>query len=121
MSSLRQSERWDEKTTYDQKARRAEKDLIGGSNATRVAGVFKALADPTRLRIVWLLAHHELCVCDIASTLGMTQSAVSHQLRIMRDMKVVRNRKDGRLVYYCLDDDHIHDLFDRGVEHVMHS
>jgi ArsR family transcriptional regulator len=98
-----------------------ESDLLGGQNAIRLAGVFKALADPTRLRIVSMLAHHELCVCDIAGSLGMTHSAVSHQLRMMRDMRVVKPRKDGRMVYYSLDDDHIHDLFDRGVEHVLHS
>ena len=105
----------------DDRKIRVEEDLLGGPCAKRLAGVFKALADPTRLRIVSLLAHHELCVYDIASTVGISQSAVSHQLRLMRDMRVVKNRKVGRMVYYSLNDDHIHDLFDRGVEHVVHA
>ena len=105
----------------DDRKIRVEEDLLECTYAKRLAGVFKALADPTRLRITSLLAHHELCVYDIASTIGISQSAVSHQLRLMRDMRVVKNRKVGRMVYYCLNDDHIHDLFDRGVEHVVHA
>jgi ArsR family transcriptional regulator len=67
-----------------------------------------------------VLAITDLCVCDLAVTLGMTQSAISHQLRLMRDMRLVRSRKEGRMVYYALDDDHIKDLFTRGLEHIEH-
>ena len=59
-------------------------------------------------------------MCDLAATLGMTQSAVSHQLSLMRDMRVVKSRKEGRMVYYTLDDEHIRDLFQRGLEHIGH-
>lgn len=104
-----------------QKVRRAQKDLLDGLTATRLSAVFKALSDPTRLRIVSLLAHHELCVCDVAAALGMTQSAVSHQLRQMRELRLVRKRRDGRKMYYSLDDEHVHDLYDRGVLHVEHE
>ena len=83
--------------------------------------MFKALADPTRVRIISVLAQTELCVCDLAATLGMSQSAVSHQLRLMRRMRLVKNRKAGRMVYYSLDDEHIDDLFRRGLEHVEHT
>ncbi len=103
------------------KVRRAQKDLLDGLTATRLSAVFKALSDPTRLRIVSLLAHHELCVCDVAAALGMTQSAVSHQLRLMREMRLVRKRPDGRMMYYSLDDEHVHYLYDRGLLHVEHE
>ena len=99
---------------------RAQQALLDGLSATHLADIFKALSDPTRVRIVSILIQTELCVCDLAATLGMTQSAVSHQLRLMRDMRVVRSRKAGRMVYYSLDDEHIRDLFQRGLEHVKH-
>ena len=104
-----------------EKVRRAQYDLLDGLTATRLSAVFKALSDPARLRIVSLLAHHELCVCDVAAALGMTQSAVSHQLRLMREMRLVRKRPDGRMMYYSLDDEHVHDLYDRGLLHVEHE
>ncbi len=101
--------------------RRAEPHLIGGRTAAELARIFQALADPTRLRIVAALSHAALCVGDLAALLGMTASAVSHQLRLMRDQRLVRARKDGRIVYYALDDAHIHDLFHRGLEHLEHA
>ena len=82
---------------------------------------FKALSDPTRLRIVSLLAETELCVCDLATALDMGQSAVSHQLRTLRDMRLVRWRREGRRIFYALDDEHVADLLRRGLEHVGHS
>jgi len=100
---------------------RAESVLLDGLAATRLADTFKALADPTRVRIISILAHTELCVCDLSATLGMSQSAVSHQLRLMRQMRLVKHRKAGRMVYYSLDDDHIKDLFQRGLEHIQHQ
>lgn len=105
----------------EEKVRRAQNDLLDGLTATRLSAVFKAISDPTRLRIVSLLAHHELCVCDVAAALGMSQSAVSHQLRQMREMRLVRKRREGRMMYYSLDDEHVHDLFDRAVLHVEHE
>lgn len=105
----------------EDKVRRAEQSLLDGLAATHLAAIFKALADPTRVRIVSILAQTELCVCDLAATLGMTQSAVSHQLRLMRDMRLVKSRKAGRMVYYTLDDEHIRDLFQRGLEHIEHQ
>jgi ArsR family transcriptional regulator len=95
--------------------------LIDGPTATQLSRTFEALADPTRLRIVSALAHTELCVSDLAALLGMNQSAVSHQLRLMRDRRLVKSRKAGRLVYYALDDDHIHNLFHYGLEHLEHG
>ena len=105
----------------ENKVRQAQEDLLDGLTSTRLSVVFKSLSDPTRLRIISLLAHHELCVCDLAAVLGMTQSAVSHQLRQMRAMRLVRQRRDGRMMYYMLDDEHVHDLYERGVSHVEHE
>ena len=100
--------------------RQAQHSLLDGLSATHLAAMFKALADPTRVRIVSVLAQTELCVCDLAATLGMTQSAISHQLSLMREMRVVTSRKAGRMVYYALHDEHIRDLFQRGREHIEH-
>jgi len=101
--------------------RAAEQNLIDGPTATQLARTFEALADPTRLRIVSALSHAELCVNDLATLVGMTHSAVSHQLRLMRPSRLVKSRKNGREVYYTLDDEHIHDLFHRGLEHLEHE
>lgn len=108
-------------TIIDQaRVKNAHQALLDDLSAAHLAAIFKALADPTRIRIVSVLAETELCVCDLAATLRMSQSAVSHQLRLMRDMRLVKSRKDGRMVYYSLDDEHIHDLFQRGLEHIKH-
>ncbi len=95
--------------------------LLGDAAAVRLAETFKALSDPSRVRIVSLLAQAELCVGDLAATLDMSQSAVSHQLRTLRDLHLVRWRREGRQVYYTLDDDHVSDLFQRGLDHVSHG
>jgi ArsR family transcriptional regulator len=105
----------------EEKVRDAQSSLIDGLTATRLAELFKALSDPSRVRIISALAHTELCVYDLAATLGMSQSAVSHQLRSLRDMHLVRYRKEGRHVFYQLDDEHIRELFQRGLEHVVHD
>jgi len=104
-----------------EEAQNAQADLVDGVTATHLARTFQALADPTRVRIISALARTELCVYDLATLLDITHSAVSHQLRILRDLRLVRSRRAGRLVYYALDDDHIDDLFHRGLEHVEHG
>ena len=85
-----------------------------------LAALFGALGDPTRVRLLAALAAGPLCVCDLAAVLGMTQSAVSHQLRLLRALSLVRARREGKLVWYALDDDHIRDLLAIGREHVGH-
>ncbi len=89
--------------------------------AEQLAQVFRALADPTRVRMVSALVEAELCVGDLAATLGMSVSAVSHQLRLLRELRVVRKRREGKHIYYALADDHVRDLFERGLEHVQHT
>ncbi len=95
--------------------------LVEDSTAELLAETFRALSDPTRIRMVSLLADAELCVCDLAAALGMSQSAVSHQLRTLRDLRLVRRRREGRQIFYALKDDHVADLFRRGLEHVAHG
>jgi ArsR family transcriptional regulator, lead/cadmium/zinc/bismuth-responsive transcriptional repressor len=120
MTRLATADRCSETIIDEDKVKQAQQVLLAGMAATRLSDTFKALADPTRVRIISILVHTELCVCDLAATLDMTQSAVSHQLRLMRDMRLVKSRKDGRMVYYTLDDEHIRDLFRRGLEHIEH-
>lgn len=83
-----------------------------------LAEMFKVLGDPTRIKIVFALSTAELCVCDLANLLGVSQSAVSHSLRTLRQMKLVKYRKDGKIVYYSLDDHHISHLIEDGMRHV---
>lgn len=84
----------------------------------RLAETFKVLGDPTRVRILHALSLQELCVCDIASLLATTKSAISHQLRLLRSLRVVKFRKDGRIVYYSLDDSHVGNLLREGLSHI---
>ncbi len=83
----------------------------------KVADIFKILGDPTRVRILHALSLRELCVCDLSALLGMSQSAVSHQLRLLRSARLVRYRREGKVVYYALADEHIVKLIEMGVEH----
>lgn len=86
-----------------------------------LSNTFKALSDPTRLKIIYILSISPLCVCDIANVIGMTQSAISHQLRILRDLNLVKFKRDGKLVIYSLDDDHVLGLFKQGLDHIRHK
>ena len=86
-----------------------------------MAESFKALADPTRLRILALISEQECSVGDIADHLEVSQSAVSHQLRLLRSLDIVRYRKDGREVYYDLADDHVRDILNRTLEHILYD
>jgi ArsR family transcriptional regulator len=96
------------------------RDILDDRAAAGLAETFQALADPTRVRIISALLDDELRVYDLAGLVGMTQSAVSHQLRLLRGLGLVKFRKEGRNVIYSLDDDHIRDLFQRGLEHYNH-
>lgn len=82
-----------------------------------LAELFKVFGDSTRIRILWALDEAEMCVCDIACLLNMTQSAISHQLRVLKQAKLVRSRKEGKVVYYSLDDEHVRMIFDQGLAH----
>lgn len=84
---------------------------------TRLTEIFKALSDATRVKILYALSREELCVCDLANLLSKSSSSVSHQLRVLRNLRLVRFRKAGKIVYYSLDDDHIHHLMREGLKH----
>ena len=83
-----------------------------------LAELFKVFGDSTRVRILWALDESEMCVCDIACLLNMTQSAISHQLRVLKSARLVKNRREGKVVYYSLDDEHIKSIFDQGLMHI---
>ena len=105
---------------FETRALENQQALIDEATAAGLAETFQALADPSRVRLISALLDGELCVYDLAALLGMTQSAVSHQLRLLRNLHLVKNRKAGRTVFYSLDDEHIRDLFQRGLEHYNH-
>jgi DNA-binding transcriptional ArsR family regulator len=94
---------------------------LNGHTASHLADLFGTLSDPSRLRIIDALLDCERSVGEIAGMLGMTESAVSHQLKRLRVMRLVRVRKEGRMVFYCLDDDHVTRLFKMGLDHVEHG
>jgi ArsR family transcriptional regulator len=101
--------------------KRSRAIALGDADTLHLAELFKALGDPTRLRLIAALAAGEQCVGDLATALAMTESAVSHQLRTLRQLRLVCARKAGRQVYYALDDEHIAELFQRGLDHVRHD
>ena len=86
-----------------------------------LAELFKVFGDSTRIKIIYALFASEMCVCDMANLLGMSQSAISHQLRILKQAKLVKFRKDGKVVYYSLDDEHVQNIFDQGFAHINHK
>jgi ArsR family transcriptional regulator len=97
--------------------------IVAGSGADDLAAVFEVLADPTRARLLHALAlsKKELCVCDLALLLGRSESALSHQLRLLRDRRIVSRRKEGRIVYYSLADDHVRHVLADGLRHARES
>lgn len=92
--------------------------LVAPDAVEGLADTFRALGDRTRVRILDALSQAELCVCDLAAVLGLSQSAVSHQLRLLRALRLVRARREGRMVFYALDDQHIISLFRQTLQHV---
>ncbi|HZK34865.1 MAG TPA: metalloregulator ArsR/SmtB family transcription factor [Bacillota bacterium] len=98
-----------------------KKNRMSAERTDGLQRLFKVLGDATRLSIVQALLISEMCVCDIAASLGMSQSAVSHQLRVLKAAWLVKNRREGKQVYYSLDDDHITQLLEIGIEHINHQ
>jgi len=106
------------RTIDKKKVQSIGQSMLTDNEAHRLSETFSVLADPTRTKMIFALSKEELCVCDIAAILGMSVSAVSHQLRILRNMRLVKFRKEAKMVYYSLDDDHIERLFNEGLKHV---
>lgn len=102
------------------KVAQAKKGLLSEETFTMLSETFGALADSNRAKILYVLAYQELCVCDIACVIGISESAVSQHLRILRTLHLVKQRKDGRMVHYSLSDDHIHQLIGICLKHINH-
>lgn len=98
--------------------RRYLNQILSLDRAIELADLFKTLGDPTRVRIMDALAKSEFCVCDLAELLGLSQSATSHQLRVLRNSNLVKHRRDGKMVYYTLQDNHVQELYRQGLEHI---
>lgn len=103
---------------YQDKVDEVKKIMPEDSLIYDLAEFFKVFADSTRMKIIYALMEDELCVCDIAAIVGTTQSAISHQLRILKQSKLVKYRKEGKVVYYSLDDEHISEIVKKGREHI---
>ena len=97
---------------------RVRSDMPDSKDFRGLANLYKMFADYTRIRILWALSCEEMCVCDLAVLLGMTKSAISHQLKSLRLTNLVKYDKQGKIVYYSLADDHIKDIFEKGFEHI---
>jgi DNA-binding transcriptional ArsR family regulator len=107
-----------EKIIHGQAVETANRSLPESAAILKISEIFKALSDPSRLKIVLALDACELCVCDLSAVTGLSESAVSHQLRTLRNLKVVRNRRDGKIVFYRLDDAHVAALLQQSLAHV---
>jgi len=103
------------------KVKKAKNALVDRQTAKSLAAVFKALSDPTRIKIFNALFNQELCVCDLAMVIGLSQSATSHQLRFLRQMELVKYRKKGKMVFYSLIDQHLVTLFNVVLKHIKHG
>lgn len=104
---------------HEELVAQVEGSLPEEAQLLRLADLFKVFGDGTRIRILYVLFEAEVCVCDLAKLLGMTQSAVSHQLRILKQARLIKSRRDGKTVFYSLADDHVATLIRQGMEHVL--
>jgi DNA-binding transcriptional ArsR family regulator len=103
---------------HEDVVKRVKETIPDEENLYELADLFKVFGDSTRIKIVCALFQSEMCVCDIAALLGMNQSAISHQLRVLKQARLVKFRKEGKVVYYSLDDEHVKGIFDQGLAHI---
>ncbi len=101
-----------------EKVEQARKEAISERDLERLSLTYRVLGDPNRLKIVMALRNVEMCVCDLAAFSGLSESAVSHQLRRLKDLALVKKRREGQIIYYSLDDEHVSAMLDVGLEHV---
>jgi ArsR family transcriptional regulator, lead/cadmium/zinc/bismuth-responsive transcriptional repressor len=102
---------------HEKRITKAANEALPEQENQRMAQLFKAMGDGNRLKILWALDHGEMCVCDLAAFLQVSESAVSHQLRMLRQLQLVRNRREGPILYYCLNDHHVTTLIQTALEH----
>lgn len=110
-----------EKCIHEDRVAESVAALPGPETNRALADLFKALGDPTRLKIVTALLRHELCVCDLSVICRLSDSAVSHQLRTLRTLRIVDNRREGKIVYYRLADDHVRQVLENSIDHLEHE
>ncbi|MCK5541598.1 MAG: winged helix-turn-helix transcriptional regulator [Desulfobacterales bacterium] len=103
-----------------EKVEETVKTIPAQEEINQMADIFKALSDPSRLKIVLAILNQEHCVCEIATICGQTDSAISHQLRILRTLKIVKNRREGKVIYYSLEDEHVISTINMSLDHVRH-
>ncbi len=118
LKERQKAETCDVRVVHLERVARARDEAISQREAERLALTYKALGDPTRLKMVMALAGGEMCVCDLAAFLGLTESAVSHHLRRLKDLALVRSRRDGQILYYSLDDEHVSKILKVGLDHI---
>ena len=104
---------------HDEIVEREQKEMPGEDTLYDLTELFRIFGDSTRIRILYVLFEAEMCVCDIAALLGMTQSAISHQLKALKNARLVKSRRDGKTVFYSLADDHVKTIIDQGLEHIL--
>jgi ArsR family transcriptional regulator, lead/cadmium/zinc/bismuth-responsive transcriptional repressor len=104
------------RTIHLDRIKQAEKESVPENYLLGLVSIFKGMGDPTRLKIITALLGGEMCVCDLAAYLNLTESAVSHQLRNLRELNLIKKRRQGQILFYSLDDDHLADLIKKGLE-----
>lgn len=104
---------------HDEIVEKVKKEMPSEDTLYDLTELFRIFGDSTRIRILYVLFESEMCVCDIAALLGMTQSAISHQLRALKNARLVASRRDGKTVFYSLADDHVKTIINQGMEHIL--
>ncbi|MDX9692378.1 MAG: metalloregulator ArsR/SmtB family transcription factor [Acholeplasmataceae bacterium] len=103
---------------HEDAIKEVQKHILSENDLNKVSHLFKTIADPTRIKILYALEKTELCVCDISVILNMTQSAISHQLKTLKDANLVKNRREGKTMFYQLSDEHVHLIFNQALIHI---
>ncbi|MBR0577428.1 winged helix-turn-helix transcriptional regulator [Proteiniclasticum sp. BAD-10] len=117
VSKIQPAEKCDCDVIHEAVANKVKEKMPQETTLYDLAELFKVFGDSTRIRILWALDEAEMCVCDIAYVLNMTQSAISHQLRVLKQANLVKNRREGKIVYYSLDDEHVKHIINQGLIH----
>ncbi len=110
----------DQTIIHQETVSRVQEQMPAEEQLYDLAELFKVFGDSTRIKIIWALFEAEMCVCDIACLLNMSQSAISHQLRVLKQARLVKRRREGKIIYYSLDDEHVERIFQQGISHIGH-
>lgn len=116
---IQPAERCDCDVIYEDTVNQVREKMPQEETLYDLAELFKVFGDSTRIKILWALDEAEMCVCDIAFLLNMTQSAISHQLRVLKQAELVKSRREGKIVFYSIEDEHVKQIFDQGLIHIL--